>query len=179
MKRTREVIRGYLVPWGDLARLPDGSMEQPRRGAFAESVARVSAESPLPFDWEHDSIGLNGPRRVPVGIITEAREDRTGVLITVRMNSPAGAEVLEAVRSGAVRGLSAMWPESTAKYDPPTKQGRRVLTSAQLTGGCATGTPAYKATRAWVETEEYDDGQPEPAALNNTAAPVAAEGSPQ
>jgi HK97 family phage prohead protease len=178
VKATRTLIRGYLVPWGDLARLPDGTMEQPRRGAFAESVARVSEANPLPLDFEHDSIGLNGPRRVPIGIIVGAKEDRTGLLVDIRPHQSQDAQdVVEAIRSGALRGMSATWSTESAKYEPLNKQNRRVLTAADLTGGAITGSPAYRATRAWIETEEYDDGSPEPGTA--TVAAPAAQGDPR
>ena len=179
MKATRTVIRGYLVPWGDLATWyddygrPDGTLETVRRGSFSESIQEVSELNPLPFDWHHDSAGLNGPVKIPIGVIVEAIEDRVGLLIKVLPHRSMDAtDAVEAIGTRAVRGLSAIWRKSTAIYEPINRQSRRVLIKADLLSGCSTGMPMFKATRAWLETEEYDDGRPEPVDTI-TAAPAA------
>lgn len=173
MKAQRKVLTGYAVVWGDLAvaQLPNGRMvvEQFRRGALAADAARASEATPIPYSWAHDD--LRGA--LPCGAVIQAREDRVGLWVKVLpFDSQNGRDLLEAVERGVVSKQSILFPESTAKREDIGKNGRSVVTSAELASISAVQRPAYKATSLRAEIEEYEDGRPEPEA-SQPAAPAA------
>lgn len=175
MKVTRKILTGYAVVWGDLAvaQLPNGRMvlEQFRRGALAEAAARVSESTPLPYSWAHADAYRGA---LPCGAVIQAREDRVGLWVKVLpFESRDGRDLLEAVERGVVTKQSILFPESTAKREEIGKSGRSVVTSAELASISAVQRPAYKATSLRVETEEYNDGRPEPEASQPAAQPAA------
>jgi len=176
MKATRKVIRGYAAVWGDLARRPDG-WEQVKRGAFADTVAKINAGTPLPMQWDHQSQGFFAAAKIPVAAIVEAQEDKFGLLIKAYPhNSQDANELIEAIESRTIPGLSIAFPTETAEYEDMPKLGRRVLVRAELVEISAVNHPAYHATRVWVENEEYDDGRPGPAIAQPAATMPAAQG---
>lgn len=172
MKRTRTVIIGYAAVWGDLARRSD-SWVQMRRGAFAETVAAVSEENPLPMHWDHQSQGTFSAAKIPVGAIVRLKEDGHGLLMRAYPHVSADAtDLMEAIRDRTVRGLSVAFDTTKAEFEEMPKLGRVVVTKAPLVEISAVNHPAFKLTDVRLAQEEYDDGEPEPAEMQ-PAAPAA------
>ncbi len=111
-------VAGYASRFGEA----DGGGDVVMPGAFARSLARLSAEGrQVKFLWQHD------PAR-PIGVWEVLREDATGLWVEGRILADVaqGAEALALMRAGAIDGLSIGYRTIRAEADPATG-GRRLI----------------------------------------------------
>lgn len=98
-------LTGIAVPYGETVRIggPLGFDERFAFGAFSRSVTeRVSAGKVRLFGQHSRNNG-----QFPIGQITGAREERSGLHITAQLaQTQAAADAVELIRSGMVSGLS-------------------------------------------------------------------------
>ena len=97
---------------------PDKGGDVVRRGAFQATLARAGE---VPLLWQHD------PRRV-VGRVEHLSEDRRGLRVIAKI---ATAREAEAVRAGAVKGLSFGYRVRGAR-GPDSNTGLRELIELDL-----------------------------------------------
>lgn len=116
-----QVIEGYASLFG----LTDQGGDAVQRGAFAASLARLSAKGDkVRMLWQHD------PTR-PIGVWDEIREDEKGLWVKGRL-LPEVAQAREAaalIQAGAIDGLSIGYRTIRAERD---QKGRRALAEVEL-----------------------------------------------
>lgn len=116
-----QVIEGYASLFG----LTDQGGDAVQRGAFAASLARLSAKGDkVRMLWQHD------PTR-PIGVWDEIREDEKGLWVKGRL-LPEVAQAREAaalIQAGAIDGLSIGYRTIRAERD---QKGRRALSEVEL-----------------------------------------------
>jgi HK97 family phage prohead protease len=137
---------GYAWRWGTV----DRQNETVARGAFAASVARINAGSPVPLRTDHDfSDAFAGV----VGAVTRAREDEAGLHLEGTFTDDEAGQTLRAkAMSGAVIGLSIGGPILDARPGPG---GTRELVAVDLAHVVVTGTPAHPG--AMITAAKQDD----------------------
>jgi HK97 family phage prohead protease len=108
---------GQFSGYGSVFGVEDSYMDIVMPGAFAESL---KARKPAML-WQHN------PDQ-PIGVWTEAREDKTGLYLEgqLAMKTQAGAEAYELMKMGALDGLSIGFSTKVAEYDDKTSI-RRLL----------------------------------------------------
>lgn len=88
-------IYGYASIFGNVDSYGDRVM----RGAFKKTIKErgPKGSNQIKFLWNHD------PFQIPVGVLTELKEDDIGLYYEARiLRTPKGDELLEAVREGAI-----------------------------------------------------------------------------
>lgn len=180
---------GYAAVW-DAPTLIDSwegrFREQIKRGAFRKSL---SERTPV-LQFDHGSHPLIGS--IPIGVITDAREDERGVMIEARLHSgDFFAPVREAIASGSINGMSFRFEVVRDAWRHDTDDGisERTLVELRIPEVGPVVFPAYAETEAavryratryaqavahLVEGDRSGEPAPEPA----TATPTEAETEP-
>ena len=121
-------------------------------GAFKKTLSERNPK----LLWQHD-------RSRPIGVITEAKEDRHGLRIKARLalNTTMGQEAYQLARMGAVDGLSIGYDTMKEKYD---KTGIRYIQECKLMEVSVVTFPMNEAAVIDQIKSQYDDIHDEEAA---------------
>lgn len=140
-------------------------------GAFAKTLRERGKR--VAMQWSHGRDPRVG--QFPIGVFTELREDRRGLRVTGRLlDTEAGRDVAEAIRAGAVQGMSfsfevlgERWTDAAGKrlqgdevwrlLASPGNRGplRRSITEVRLLEAGPVLMPAYEATTVGVRSHEH------------------------
>jgi HK97 family phage prohead protease len=153
-------FEGYAAVFNSPTRIRDWDGEfdeQIAQGAFAKSLAR---QTPV-LMFEHGRHPLLGS--MPLGVITEAKEDKKGLFIRARLSDNwLIAPVRDAVRDGAISGMSFRFTVAT-NGEHWTKRTNnvdlRTLTEIDCSELGPVVFPAYEPTTALVRSLSRDDRQ--------------------
>lgn len=151
-------FEGYAAVFNSPTRIQDWDGEfdeQISPGAFRKSLAR---STPV-LMFEHGRHPLIGS--MPLGVITEAKEDSKGLFIRARLSDNWLIQpVRDAVRDGAVSGMSFRFTVTEAGQRWTKRAGKvdlRTLTEVDCTELGPVVFPAYEPTTALVRS--LHDGQ--------------------
>jgi hypothetical protein len=123
--------------------------EQIAPGAFKKTIReRVPV-----MQWNHGRDPAVG--QVPIGAITDIREDGKGLKVTARLHDNAQVQpVRDAIASGAIRGMSFRFEPLRDKTDKTQDPPLRTLQEVRLHELGPVAFPAYDDTSVGVRSEE-------------------------
>ena len=151
-------LSGYAAKFNDPTRINswEGLFdEQIAPGAFKRTIA---ARMPI-MQWNHGHDPAVG--QVPIGAITDLREDKTGLWVEARLHdNDAVKPIRDAVASGAVSGMSFRFEAVGETVDKEPDIPLRTLTEVKLYELGPVDFPAYESTTVGVRDKRafgYDD----------------------
>lgn len=132
--------------------------EEIRRGAFAKTLRE--RKPVFQFDHgHHPSIGS-----LPIGVITDAREDDHGVFVKARMHtSPIFEPIRESLMTGAIDGMSFRFSVVRDEWDESAEIPHRTITELKAPEMGPVVFPAYQATSAALRSLTVDAALADPA----------------
>lgn len=104
------VIKGYASIWDEI----DSGSDRVKKGAFAKSL-KGRRTNRIPMLYGHNQSGL------PIGVWTAIKEDSKGLFVEgkLAMNSEAGRQMFEVLKSGAEMGISIGYRTERRSYVTP------------------------------------------------------------
>jgi HK97 family phage prohead protease len=145
-------LDGYGATFGDWTEIYDraGSfMEQIAPGAFRRTLA---ARTPV-LQFDHGAHPLIGS--IPLGRITSIKEDSQGLRVQARLSDNWLVEpVRDAIRDGAVTGMSFRFRVVTDQWDQRDGTDYRTITEVELYEVGPVVFPAYESTTVGVRSRQ-------------------------
>ncbi len=149
---TTRTLSGRAMPYGETVRIggPHGFDERFVYGAFTTSIAERVATGKVKL------FGMHGRTQgqMPIGQVTSAREDPSGLYITAQVaDTTGGRDAAELIRSGVAEGLSV-------SFSPRRESdvgGVREVSEAVLLEVSVVDEPAYPSAQVLSLRSRLDE----------------------